>query len=171
LGLEWFYFLACFQTDGKNIVQSFILFNLKIKNIIFLSNWLFFMDLPRRLNATFKATGIKKNDLPEILGVSRGTMFNYLAGKNEPPATFFQAIKNAFPWVNVDWLITGEGEMRISIVAEPGADYLVDRAAINSRTAALLANFEALSEDDKKALERMAFALAESGKKMTREAG
>lgn len=38
-------------------------------------------------------------------------MFNYLAGRNEPPASFFRALKEAFPWVNIEWLITGEGEM------------------------------------------------------------
>lgn len=38
-------------------------------------------------------------------------MFNYLAGRNEPSAAFFQNIKQAFPWVNIEWLITGEGEM------------------------------------------------------------
>lgn len=69
------------------------------------------MNFSERLNAFFKATGIKKNDLPELIGISRGMLFNYLAGRNEPSAAFFQNLKKAFPWVNIEWLITGEGEM------------------------------------------------------------
>ena len=69
------------------------------------------MNFSERLNAFFKATGIKKNDLPESIGISRGMLFNYLAGRNEPSAAFFQNLKKAFPWVNIEWLITGVGEM------------------------------------------------------------
>jgi hypothetical protein len=74
------------------------------------------MNFPTRLNAFFKATGLKKNDLPDKLGVSRAMMFNYLAGRNEPSASFFNALKTAFPWLNVEWLITGVGEMETRTV-------------------------------------------------------
>lgn len=80
-----------------------------------------------------------------------------------PTADFFQAVKAAFPWVNIEWLITGIGEMEVQ------AD---GRAlSISTRAAALANNFEALSEEDKRAIERTAFALAESGKKVKKKTG
>ena len=77
------------------------------------------MNFPERLNALFKATDMKKNDLPEKIGISRSMLFSYLAGRNEPTAAFFQAIKTAFPQFNIEWLITGIGDMESPTIGEP----------------------------------------------------
>lgn len=81
------------------------------------------MGFPERLNIFLKSTGIRKNDLPAKIGVGRGMMFNYLAGRNEPPASFFQSLKAAFPGINLEWLLTGIGEMEAPAVAESGSEY------------------------------------------------
>lgn len=69
------------------------------------------MDFPERLRATIKRSGLKREEFAERAGKSRGQLFKYLGGESAPTADFFQAIKSEFPWVNIEWLITGEGEM------------------------------------------------------------
>lgn len=98
-------------------------------------------------------------------------MFNYLAGKNEPSAAFFKAIKDAFPWVNIEWLITGIGEMGSPKTGEPDDIYPHSRAqlsgrmtrlethSLETRLEALKNIFRSLTDEDRQALERMALAL------------
>lgn len=65
------------------------------------------MSLQLRLKSFFDSTSIKKNDLPAKLGVSRSTLFAYLGGKNDPPAHFFMTLKQVFPEVDLNWLLSG----------------------------------------------------------------
>jgi hypothetical protein len=69
------------------------------------------MDFPERLKAVIKRSGLKREEFAEAAGKSRTQIFKYLGGEQNPTADFFQAVKRAFPWVNIEWLITGEGEM------------------------------------------------------------
>lgn len=69
------------------------------------------MDFPARLKLFIKETGLKRDEFAKKTGKSRGQLFKYLGGESSPTTDFFQEIKKAFPWANIDWLITGEGEM------------------------------------------------------------
>ena len=69
------------------------------------------MDFSQRLRLLIKKTGLKREEFAERAGKSRGQLFKYLGGESSPTAEFFQEIKQAFPWVNIEWLLTGTGEM------------------------------------------------------------
>lgn len=69
------------------------------------------MSFSDRLELFCEASGLKKKDILEKTGVSRSIFFAYLRGDSQPTPKFFLALKEAFPWVNVEWLITGQGEM------------------------------------------------------------
>ena len=58
---------------------------------------------------------------------------------------------------SLEWALTGDG-------LEP------EKTALPPRTAALLDNYEALNEEDKRAFERLAFTVAQS-QKITKKAG
>lgn len=107
------------------------------------------------------------DDFAKRVGFSRAQVYNYLRQKSEPPLSFFQEIRKSFPFVNIEWLITGERH----IAAESAVIYQTSPAPISSRAAALAANYEALDDEDKRALERIAFSLAQSQKKMKKKAG
>ena len=54
-----------------------------------------------------------------IVGISTDSIYNYQSGKRKPDADILLQIKNKYREVtgkiiNLDWLITGEGEMFIS---------------------------------------------------------
>lgn len=89
------------------------------------------------------------------LGMSPTTVQEYLKGR-VPPADFIVRVCERF---NVDswWLLTGEG--------------VAPELTINPRTAALAANFEALGDEDKRALERIVLTLAQSQQKVKKKAG
>lgn len=56
-------------------------------------------------------TGLTRDQFADKSGKSRNQIFKYLKGDALPTADFFAAIKKEFPWVNIEWLITGDGEM------------------------------------------------------------
>ena len=118
------------------------------------------MDFPERLKLVIKRSSLKREEFAEKAGKSRAQLFNYLGGAQHPTADFFQAVKAAFPWVNIEWLITGIGAMEAPQIGEPGGQYQAGDK-LNRRLEILLDNFAHLSEEDKLALERMAFALAQ----------
>ena len=68
------------------------------------------MSLKDRLNLIIETIGVDKKDLAEQCGIARATIFNYLNGKSVPDAKFLHELKKHYPQVNLDWLITGEGE-------------------------------------------------------------
>ena len=72
------------------------------------------MEFSERLRRLIKNTGLKREEFAEKTGKSRTQIFKYLGGEQSPTADFFQAIKKEFPWINIEWLITGEGEMEVS---------------------------------------------------------
>lgn len=69
------------------------------------------MDFSERLKAVIKKTGLKREEFAERVGKSRTQIFKYLGGEQSPTADFFLGVKQSFPWVNIEWLITGVGEM------------------------------------------------------------
>jgi transcriptional regulator with XRE-family HTH domain len=69
------------------------------------------MSFSDRLELFCEASGLKKKDILEKTGVSRSIFFAYLRGDSQPAPKFFLVLKEAFPWVNIEWLITGQGEM------------------------------------------------------------
>lgn len=71
-------------------------------------------------------------------------------------------------FLDLEWVLTGVEKGEKSAMA---ADQQPHPPAINPRTAALAANYEALDDEDKRALERIAFSLAQSQKKMKKKTG
>jgi transcriptional regulator with XRE-family HTH domain len=81
------------------------------------------MDISERLKAVIKQSSLGREEFAEKTGVSRRHLFNYLGGKSSPTSDFFQAVKKAFPWVNIEWLITGIGEMESPHIGEEASPY------------------------------------------------
>lgn len=78
------------------------------------------MTFQKRLRQTIEKTGVNRDEFADRTGVSRSQIFNYLKGVSEPSLSFFQRMKQSFPWVDVQWLMTGE---RSLTVAEPQTMY------------------------------------------------
>lgn len=64
-----------------------------------------------RIIAYIRDTGISQKKFEETVGVSNGYVNNV---KASPSSTVLQKIFCAFPDINRDWLLTGEGPMLVS---------------------------------------------------------
>ena len=70
------------------------------------------MPVKERVEFLLKQTGLSQSDFAAKSGYSRAVLSNFLTGKTDKPRIdFLDAIKRAFPTLDLNWLITGEGDM------------------------------------------------------------
>lgn len=54
---------------------------------------------------------LSSSKFADVIGVQRSSVSHILTGRNKPSFDFLQKTLKAFPMLNADWLILGEGEM------------------------------------------------------------
>jgi transcriptional regulator with XRE-family HTH domain len=91
-------------------------------------------------------------------GISSGAMSDYVNAHKMPTLETLAQIALVCQ-VSLDWLATGRASGAAIRVAQEEAVYNAKRSP-SPRMAALLDNYENLSEGDKRALEHLAFSLA-----------
>ena len=64
-----------------------------------------------RIYQLMQHTGLKQAEFAERLGMSAGSVSNIFTGRTNPTNNHVQAIHRAFPQVNINWLLFGEGDM------------------------------------------------------------
>jgi len=112
------------------------------------------MSIGERIKQLRESAGLNQRDFATRLGTASGRISQIEQNKNVPGGDFLLRLHQEFG-VDLTWVLTG---------ASTGGT--VPAEQVNPRQAALLDNFEHLSENDKKALERTAFALAQSAGSM-----
>lgn len=55
--------------------------------------------------------GLTSSKFADTIGVQRSSISHILSGRNKPSLDFIQKIIAAFPSINTNWLISGDGEM------------------------------------------------------------
>jgi plasmid maintenance system antidote protein VapI len=58
-----------------------------------------------------KAEGLTNSKFASILGIQRSNVTHIVDGRNKPSFSFIEKLIAKFPRVNVEWLITGTGNM------------------------------------------------------------
>ncbi|MEX0986352.1 MAG: helix-turn-helix transcriptional regulator [Bacteroidales bacterium] len=66
----------------------------------------------------------------DVIGVQRSSVSHILSGRNKPSFDFLQKTLKAFPLLNADWLILGEGSMYEGEV-KIGGGSLFDQPVVN----------------------------------------
>lgn len=64
-----------------------------------------------RLLKLLDAEQLSSSKFADVIGVQRSSISHILSGRNKPSFDFLQKILRAFPMLNADWLILGEGNM------------------------------------------------------------
>lgn len=83
-----------------------------------------------RLKIIIDNSGLNIKDFAKKCDIPYRTMQDYLAGKSMPGGDNLQKI-TTFSRASIDWLLTGEGEMRRRYPAEQGApEVMAEKAAI-----------------------------------------
>ena len=68
------------------------------------------MSVSQRITEVLKDNGIKNNFIAEQLGVDPTTIGNFKKGKTSPSVDFLLLLKKLIPKLNLNWLITNEGD-------------------------------------------------------------
>ena len=64
-----------------------------------------------RLKKWMESEGLKPSVFADIIGVNRATISHILSDRNKPSIDFLEKLLNAYPNINANWLITGDGYM------------------------------------------------------------
>ncbi len=80
--------------------------------------------------------GLTSSKFADTIGVQRSSISHILSGRNKPSLDFIQKIMAAFPSININWLIAGEGEMYGSkgadtLFSEMETDHLTTENQVN----------------------------------------
>ena len=64
-----------------------------------------------RIKNIITSKGVKRLGFAAAIGISKGTLDNYLDGKNKPSLPLAEGILRAYPDISAEWLMRGEGSM------------------------------------------------------------
>lgn len=78
-----------------------------------------------RLNYARKKNGYTQDSLAEMIGVSRGVIFNLEKNKTEPQTIVINAICQTLK-INKDWLLNGTGQMEDTSESSQSAKILAE---------------------------------------------
>jgi len=68
-------------------------------------------SINRRIFEILEYYNVTRYKFSKLSGVSEATLLNIYKGKNKPSIDFLVKLLNTFKAINLNWLITGEGEM------------------------------------------------------------
>jgi transcriptional regulator with XRE-family HTH domain len=74
--------------------------------------------MQNRFKQLFEAKGITLGKFATLTGTTQGGVSHIVSGRNQPRSSMLARIFEAFPDVNIGWLLTGQGNMYIT---PPGA--------------------------------------------------
>jgi transcriptional regulator with XRE-family HTH domain len=64
-----------------------------------------------RIVELIKAEGLTNSKFASILGIQRSNVTHIVDGRNKPSLSFIEKLISKFPNINIEWLMTGTGEM------------------------------------------------------------
>lgn len=67
--------------------------------------------MEKRLDLFLKAKNITQSKFAESINVAKASISHIISGRNKPGYDFILSMARQYPDLNLDWLITGKGEM------------------------------------------------------------
>jgi len=67
-------------------------------------------DISSRISWLLKKKNLSASKLAETLGIQKSSLSHIISGRNKPSFDFLLKLKQAFPEIDLDWLVTGKGE-------------------------------------------------------------
>lgn len=75
-----------------------------------------------RILKIMQKEGLTNAEFAEKIGISTSSLSHIFSGRNKPSLEVVMRIHKACPYVNINWLLYGEGEMEESAPAVTGMD-------------------------------------------------
>jgi len=67
-------------------------------------------NISKRLSWLLETKNLNATKLAQIVGIQKSSLSHILSGRNKPSFDFLFKLKQAFPDLNLDWFVTGNGE-------------------------------------------------------------
>ncbi len=67
--------------------------------------------MQEQIQEILRREDLSSSQFADKIGVQRSSVSHVLSGRNKPGFDFIRKILDAFPGINAEWLITGEGHM------------------------------------------------------------
>jgi transcriptional regulator with XRE-family HTH domain len=71
------------------------------------------LTIHQRINALMKSLNLNYRTFGNEIGVSDVVVRNIITGRNAPSFDFIRRIVQTYVWVNTEWLIKGDGEIKL----------------------------------------------------------
>ncbi len=82
------------------------------------------MAFGQRFRDIVKFFRYTQDEFAEIIGTSKANLFNYFADKTKPNIEMIAKLKKKHANLNLEWLITGKGEMLLKRSNSPDGDII-----------------------------------------------
>jgi len=69
------------------------------------------MEIHDRMRILIEELQLSSSQFADMLKIQRSAVSHLLSGRNKPSIVILEKIINEFPNINVDWLITGKGNI------------------------------------------------------------
>ena len=66
------------------------------------------MNIAKRLEKFIEIKKLSKSAFANKIGIQRSTLAHFFSGRNKPSSDFFLKIKETYPDLDVNWLISGK---------------------------------------------------------------
>lgn len=74
------------------------------------------MEMKDRIRQIMDDAKMSQQDFAAKLGISAASLSSIFTGRTRPTNNHVQAIHKAFPEININWLLFGEGDSHLSVV-------------------------------------------------------
>jgi plasmid maintenance system antidote protein VapI len=65
------------------------------------------MSIANRLEKFIETEKLSKSAFAQKIGIQRSTLAHFFSGRNKPSSDFFLKIKESYPELDLNWLISG----------------------------------------------------------------
>ena len=66
------------------------------------------MSITNRLKELIESKNLSKSAFAKEIGIQRSSLAHFFSGRNKPSLDFFLKIKNRYPEIDLNWMISGK---------------------------------------------------------------
>lgn len=116
-------------------------------------------DIGQRISELMFRLKINQRGLGEKIGVSHTTVRNVVNNITKPRYEFLESVLNAYPNINKDWLISGNGAMFIDTKAEENNDALKESSYLMEAVKKIEESFREVVNEQKEIIKNQRFII------------
>ncbi|MCI5580568.1 MAG: helix-turn-helix domain-containing protein [Phocaeicola plebeius] len=84
-----------------------------------------------RIYSIMQKEGLTNAEFADKIGISTSSLSHIFSGRNKPSLDVVMRIQKAYPSINLNWLLYGEGDMNQALPSQPAGIQLVSQAPEN----------------------------------------